>query len=114
MPALGRRVPIKGYLQESRGKVVVIKPNRQHYRARHTVATALTLATMGAAQFPCAAAAATKDSEASSPESVPARAQSPLTEIIVTARKRDEKAIEVPFSVQVVDSEDLAQLGAVD
>ena len=93
----------------------MIKPNRQHRRAWHTFATALTLATMGAAQPPRVAAAAAEDSEASSPESTFARVQPPLlAEIIVTARKREEKAIEVPFSLQVVDSQDLAQLGAVD
>jgi len=90
-----------------------MKPSRQHCRVWQTFATALTLAAMGAAQPPCAAAAAAGDSEASSPE-LAARAQPQLTEIIVTARKRDEKAIEVPFSLQVVDSQDLARLGAVD
>jgi iron complex outermembrane recepter protein len=37
-----------------------------------------------------------------------------LEEITVTARKRAEKAIDVPFSLQVVDGKDLTQLGALD
>jgi iron complex outermembrane receptor protein len=37
-----------------------------------------------------------------------------LEEIIVTARKRDEKAIDVPFSLQVVDDSELTKLGAID
>jgi iron complex outermembrane recepter protein len=113
--ALGRRVPIKGYSQAARGEVIVIRANRQHCRVWHAFATALTLATLGAAESPCGAAAAAEDSESSSPESAaPAGTQPPLEEVIVTARKREEKAIEVPFSLQVVDSKDLTELGAVD
>ena len=93
----------------------MIRPNRQHCRAGYAFATGLTLATLAPAQFSCAAVTAGEDSEANAPAaSAPAGAQSPLEEIIVTARKREEKAIEVPFSLQVIDSEALAQLGAVD
>ncbi|MGA7823278.1 MAG: TonB-dependent receptor, partial [Steroidobacteraceae bacterium] len=37
-----------------------------------------------------------------------------LEEVTVTARKREEKAIDVPFSLQVLDEQELTQLGAVD
>lgn len=37
-----------------------------------------------------------------------------LEEVTVTARKREEKLIDVPFSVQVVSDEELSRLGAVN
>jgi iron complex outermembrane recepter protein len=89
-----------------------MKLNRDRLRlTRRICAAALTLAAAHAAN----AAGSTADGEADESKStaqVPSK--SLLDEVIVTARKREEKAIDVPFSLQVVGSEELAKLGAVD
>jgi outer membrane receptor protein involved in Fe transport len=60
-------------------------------------------------------AAAAEDSVSSSPGvTADNSARAALEEVTVTARKREEKAIDVPFSLQVLDGGELQKLGAVD
>lgn len=76
----------------------------------------LALVTLAAAQIASASAAPeSEDSASASEQSAQTQPSMLLEEIMVTARKREEKAIDVPFSlqVQVLDSQDLTQLGAV-
>jgi outer membrane receptor protein involved in Fe transport len=82
---------------------------KQHHRGRPALTAALTLAASTAVGSAEAIAADTTDSFE---QTQAARPQ--LEEITVTARKREEKAIDVPFSLQVLDSEELDKLGAVD
>jgi iron complex outermembrane recepter protein len=75
-------------------------------------AAILALAMLAGAEVSSASSGtASGDSESDST----AGAQSnTLGEVIVTARKREERAIDVPFSLQVIDDQELTQLGAVD
>jgi iron complex outermembrane receptor protein len=58
--------------------------------------------------------------ETSAPEAVPARAQSPsatetpLQEVIVTARKKTERLQDVPMSVAVVSAQEIEKTGAIN
>jgi iron complex outermembrane recepter protein len=85
---------------------------------RHgTAFTALViLAVLSAAKVSAVSAATAPDDSGPGPQPSGAEAQPrlQLEEVTVTARKRVEKAIDVPFSLQVLDSKDLTQLGAVD
>jgi outer membrane receptor protein involved in Fe transport len=89
---------------------------QQHRRARHAFTAAVTLASLAAAEASSVAFATnTNDSASDSQNSTTQGGSRPLLEeVTVTARKREEKAIDVPFSLQVLDSGELAKLGAVD
>ena len=75
----------------------------------------MALIALAAAQIASASAAPESEDSASASEQSATQTQASmlLEEITVTARKREEKAIDVPFSLQVLDSQDLTQLGAV-
>lgn len=74
------------------------------------------LAMLAAAEISAAGAATTPDDSGSGSQQSATEAQPSwqLEEVTVTARKRQEKAIDVPFSLQVIESQDLTQLGALD
>lgn len=67
-------------------------------------ALAVAIAAAGAAALPLAAAAQQSD----------ARAERPIEEVVVTARRRDETLQEVPIAVTAFSGERLAELGAAD
>ncbi len=89
---------------------------QQRHRVGRALTALMTLAGVTASQVSSAAPAtfsedSTSDSQPSLPRSGP---RISLEEVTVTARKREEKAIDVPFSLQVLDSSELAKIGAVN
>jgi outer membrane receptor protein involved in Fe transport len=86
-----------------------VKTSKKHHFCRRgfiatasliSIATGPGAAIAGAAESSTTAAANGSDSQ--------------IEQIIVTAAKREERAIDVPFSLQVVGNDDLTKLGAVD
>lgn len=86
---------------------------KQCHRGGTAFTALVTVAVLAAAKIAAANAATTPD-DSGSGSGAEAQPSMQLEEVTVTARKREEKAIDVPFSLQVLDSQDLAKLGAVD
>ena len=88
----------------------------QGHRGGTAFTTLVIVAVLSAAEVSAASAATTPDDagSGSQPSETEMQPSLQLEEITVTARKRAEKAIDVPFSLQVLDGKDLTQLGALD
>jgi len=93
----------------------VSKYNRHLCHDRYALAAALALAGLASATpLKAASEPLTRDSAVATAPASSRPADPQIEEVIVTARKRDEKAIDIPFSLQVVEGDELAKLGAVN
>jgi outer membrane receptor protein involved in Fe transport len=112
-PAGDRHKPLRKLifrrLQNSIGGTKLTELKQQHRRVRRAITAAATLASLAAAEASSVAFATNTDDSASDSKNSTAQGgwRALLEEVTVTARKREEKAIDVPFSLLVLDSGEL-------